>query len=178
MDTGTCSTEGGKLKHMGPDQRGSLDAAENRWVGTSSSVLCTAPAQLPPFLVLMVFPYVPSGPLGCFQESPWQCPSSRLPLTGRWKAAGSGGCCWQPQPHGQRSIFTAKPPAAWATRGLGWQPFNRGAPWSRTNLGQEVSETFICMVSPLTPSVPHAGQSQPPRTLAYRTGWQDRHSSL
>lgn len=112
------------------------------------------------------------------KESLWQCPSSRLPLTGRWKAAGSGGCCWQPQPHGQRSIFTAKPPAAWATRGLGWQPFNRGAPWSRTNLGQEVSETFIRMVSPLTPSVPHAGQSQPPRTLAYRTGWQDRHSSL
>lgn len=144
METGMCSTERGKLKHVGLDQRGSLDTAEDRWVGTSSSVLCTAPTPLPPFPVLMPFPYVLWA---VFQGIAVAVPAI-LPLTGRWKAAGSGGCCWQSQPPGHESIFTANPPPAWIACGVGWRNFNRKALWSSH------------------------------RTLASRAGWPERQSSL
>lgn len=119
----------------------------------------------------MQFPRAPSGPWVASQGIAVAVPATEA-APGRWRAAGPGGCCWQPQPHGQSSILPANPPAAWATRGLAWQHLNREALWTRGNLGQEVSETFIHVLPPPTPPGPHAGQP-----LTDSPGWQDRQNS-
>lgn len=137
MDTGTCSTEGGKLKHTGLDQRGSLDAAENRWVGTSSSVVCTAPAQLPPFLVLMLFPYVPSGPLGCFPRNRRGsarhrgCPSLADGKRPGLEAAAGNHSLTARGPSSLPNLQLHGPPVAWAGSLSTGELRGAGRTWAR-----------------------------------------------